>query len=187
MKKTITILLLILAFAGPLHAQRTSKGQYLFSGAAITSFAGAGADLSFGIYQKHSYWNAGLVFDNAAIPVNNTSENAVFTKLMPTASYMFRIYGTHNRSFSIYGGGGLQFGLEFLDIYCSLTQETYSSMLAQGYSSTRFVYGGFARVELEFFPWRSWALYMPLSANLTANSKSGSIFTVSAGLGVRFN
>ena len=189
MKKLIIATILIASCGTSLFAQRTSKDQDLFSAAITTNLSAVVVDFSWVKYDKHFYWTAGLMYENVGKYILDSSikEAVAFTRLCPEATFMYRLYGTHNRALSLYGGGGLFFGIEFLDPYCWLTKETYDEMVKKsGYSAARFIYGGFARLELEFFPWRSWAFFVPVSLNLTGNSKCG-LTTLNAGFGVRFN
>lgn len=186
--KRLTILTVLIVFScTSLFAQRTSKGQDLFSATVTTNLSAVGGDFTWGKYDKHFYWNTGLMFDNVVKRIDGLNETVAFTRFCPEASFMYRLFGTHNRAFSIYGGGGLFFGIEFLDMYCWLTKETYDEMTKKnGFTAGRFIYGGFVRVEFEFFPWRSWAFFVPVSLNLTGNSKCD-LVTFNIGLGARFN
>lgn len=181
-------LTILLSSSFTASAQRTGKGQFLFTADATTNmFNSIGWDLSVGQYLKYSYWNAGIMSENPRVPVNGAGENVTFARFTPFGSFMYRLIGTSNRVFNVYGGADIFFGLEFIDLYAQLTNETYRALLNAGYPQTKFIYGGGLKIELEVFPFRSWAIVLPVRAHLTGNTSTDQMFAVSAGLGVRFN
>ena len=187
---TVTTILLALLFVSSTtaSAQRTSRGQFLFSGDVSTfMFESIGGEITVGRYMKYSYWNAGVLNENPWVPINGTGEKAMFARYEAMGSFMYRIIPTHTRVFNVYGGGEVFVGGEVLDPYAQLTEETYRTLLNSGYRTARFIYGGAIRLELEVFPFRSWAIYVPIRASLTANTAINGMFGGSVGLGIRFN
>jgi hypothetical protein len=68
---------------------------------------GTVADFSFGQYILSSRWDAGVAYGY------RTGHSTPYHTITVQGTWLRRIYGTSNRAFSMYCGGGLRTGVDF--------------------------------------------------------------------------
>lgn len=106
----LTVFLLFFMMSFHASAQRTSDRQFhvtASAGGSVAGALGAAADFSFGQYILSSRWDAGVSYG-----CRNGYADPYHT-IIVQGTWLRRIYGTSNRAFSMYCGGGLRTGVDF--------------------------------------------------------------------------
>ena len=169
-------------------AQRTAYGERQVSLSVHYSPSPSyGASASFGQYLLSSYWEGGLTADNC---IKQHTGGTYFGNLRVEAygAFLYRIFGTRSRQFSVYGGGDAFLGFEFLDPFRQLDDPTWQSMLLDGYRQHKFIYGAAPRVDAEFFVLPPLAITLRIRIPVTLNGQFRSdLVGFQGGVGLRFN
>ena len=150
---TVSLAVLMVFLMASFHAsaQRTAYGERLLGLSATASPRSAyGATAEFGMYLLNSYWTGGLALEDR-LKRHVSGQPFGNARVEGFGSYMYRIYGTRNRQLSVYVGGDIFLGFEFLDPFKQLDEPTWNSMLNGGYKEYRFIYGASPRAAVEFF------------------------------------
>lgn len=180
----VTALMLCVAPGVEASAQRTMRGENLITVEGSYPFTGPygwGADLTYGQYLLSSYWKAGA---------SVSTYSATFTDGQPLpylhacahGGWMYRLVGTRNRVFNLYGGAGAFLGYEAVDPK-GLVPEEYKG---EDFSSGRFLYGVQVSLEMEIFFSRRVALILGARAPMNFSSPYG-WFHYQVGGGLRLN
>lgn len=191
----VLVTLLALMGSQEVAAQRTVSGQRMVSANFMKTFSPSGsgkvmgADAYFGQYLGTFYWQAGAQFTGGkGVPVMcfNLSAGA-----------MYRLFGTRNRMFNGYVGGNALVGVDFASGSKAVSDVIQSDDLGgvsvddidkseEKVYETGFVYGLEPRVELEFFPFRAFALVggvaLPVKFKTQQDVVSGRLY-----VGLRLN
>ena len=189
-KRLYLILLAVLASGLTAGAQRTAYKQPFLDARVTTEFTSVGGDISFGMYDRHFYWSAGLLMDNLMHPPKGAPEQSrikgALTRLTPYGAFMYRLLRTNNRAVNLYGGGDVFIGIETFDLF---------HVVNNGETKTRFIYGGALRLEGEFFVSMRLAILVPVRFSVTGNTKAPrsvdndkpNLINLTTGLGIRYN
>lgn len=169
-------------------AQRTAYGERQLNieghASPVPSY---GAALSYGQYLLNTFWEGGVTADNY-IKLHKTDGLYGNLRVEGYGAFFYRIYGTRNRQLSVYVGGDLFLGFEFLDPFKRLTQPGYQSLLNKGNKAYQFIYGVSPRAEAEFFVSRDIALVLRMRVPVTLNTQIRSnLVDIVGALGVRYN
>ena len=169
--------------AQDLSAQRTAVGQYFVSGHLshdFTSIGSFGGGVSVGSYLLNSYWKASIGLDNRLTGLSNGG-TMEYMHIYAAADWMYRLYCTSGRIFSLYAGGGLFLGYEAYDPSGKL-----QSNIDTGLGGGAFLYGLRPGIELECFVARQLALTAGVTLPLHFGSPTG-WFKWSTSIGIRYN
>lgn len=187
MKKLLIVSLLALSACFSAQAQRTAKGTNLASVDAIYTFSSVGADVAFGIYTLDGYFLAGL---NAArryttaSGLGDTKYDVPYWHLVAEGAYLWRLFGTRRRTFTVNAGAGAFLGFETIDPFESVVDASDGGRLSKRGSA--FLYGLQARLQCEVFAFRNIALVPGLRVPVNFNSRVD-YFPYEVSLGLRYN
>jgi len=179
----VTALIMCVASGKEAHAQRTMRGESLLTAGTHYPFSSPywlGADLSYGQYLLSSYWKAGI----SATEYSHHPDSGADIGYLHAAAYgewMYRIAGTRNRAFNLYGGGGVFLGYEAIDAFSLLPEE-----MKEDYPKGAFLYGVNASFEMEIFFSKKVALVIGGRLPMNFSSQFG-WFHYQVGAGLRFN
>ena len=166
-------------------AQRTSAGSSFVGLRVGSGFTGFGGGLEYGMYTLSGFWRVDAsemthrcVLVDAA---DRELDKEDYMHLVVEGSYMYKIVSTHNRSMSLYGGGGAFLGLELADPFNRKPNGGNSPL-----SRTRFLYGVSVGLEAEFFVVRNFALFvdgrLPVNFSSQVSKVHGEMY-----FGAKFN
>ena len=176
-------LLMLIASGKEARAQRTMKGEDLISVGVHYPFSNPywmGVDFSYGQYLLGSYWKAGASMTEYTYPLSEDIPMG-YLHIAAFGDWMYRIVGTRNRLFSLYGGPGLFLGYEMPDAW-GLIPDSYKEDYSKGY----FLYGIRLSLEMEVFLSKRFALTLGGSLPVNFSSPFGK-FHYQAGVGLRLN
>lgn len=186
MKKTtlvgVTALMLCAVNGMEARAQRTMRGESLLTIDGSYPFSvpnGWGVGLSYGQYLLLSYWTAGMSVTNHSA-LYTDGQVLPYLHAYAYGDWMYRLLGTRNRAFCLYGGAGAFLGYEAVDPKGKVPKE-YKT--AADFKDGRFLYGVRISLEMEIFFCRKAAFVVGASAPLNFSSPYGWIhFQVGGGL-----
>lgn len=183
MRKIAIIILLALAVPAALHAQRTARGSWFVGADGVFTFTSFGGQITFGKYLLRSYAGGGV---NAAFRAVSQNTGTVSYKLAygqytATGEFMYRLCAARSRWFNLYGGGGALLGVE---VYDPLDQRPEGVILSE--TGATFIYGLDARLEAEFYAFRSFAFTVGGRLPVTFGSLCR-VFNYEVSAGVRVN
>ena len=179
----LSILLLSAVAVTEARAQRTMRGESLVTAGVHYPFSNPywmGVDLSYGRYLLGSFWRAGAVVTEYThmlapeIPMSYVHAAAY-------GDWVYRLWGTRSRVFSVYTGAGVFLGYEAADPW-SLIPDSYKEGVPQG----TFLYGVRFSLEMEIFLSRRVAVVLGGKVPLNFSSGFG-YFHYDVGAGVRLN
>lgn len=175
-----SVAVLLSLSCGPVHAQRTMKGQYLSEASALWGGSVPGGQVFFGQYLQNSLWKAGITFRSYSKTLS-TSDLLQYADICAEGEWRYRLLSTRSRMLSLYGGGGVQLGYEMYDPW-----RTLPDVIDTGLGKGSFMYGISAGVDAELFFTRRLALVAGARVPLNFSSKVDWFhWEISAGL--RFN
>lgn len=185
-KAAVTALLLCVAptFTLEVRAQRTMRGENLIEANAVSSPqfpAVSGAQVHYGRYMLGSYWKAGLSGVHYGPAGDEYGVTGGSLHLVAEGEWMYRLLGTRNRQFNLYGGGGIFLGCERTGGWQDLTGDSLEAE-----DMYFFLYGIQPSLEAELFITRKIALVLSGSAPINFSSQQGHLH-LSASAGVRVN
>lgn len=164
-------------------AQRTMRGETLLSAEVHHPFSkpyGLGADLTYGEYLLDSYWKAGASVTEYAHPLSD-EQPLEYLHAAAYGEWMYRLAGTRNRCFCMYGGGGAFLGYEGVDVFSLLPADE-----KENFGSGYFLYGVSLSLEMEVFFSKRVAFILGGKLPLNFSSPFG-WFHYQAGAGLRLN
>lgn len=167
----VTALLLCVAPGVEASAQRTMRGENLISIEGSYPFSqpdGWGADISYGRYLLSSYWDAGVSLTNYAAEFTD-GQSLPYLHVCARGDWMYRLAGTRNRVFNLYGGAGAFLGYEAVDPK-GIVPEQYKE---ENFVSGRFLYGVQVSLEVEIFFSRRVALVLGARTPMNFSSPYG--------------
>ena len=172
-------------------AQRTAEGS-TFLGvsptASVYSVPSGGLDINAGGYLRSSLWKAGMrVIDwNHKISSDTgVAHNDLFDHIAWSlyGGWRYRLLGTYNRLFSVYGGGDVFLGLNQYEAFRKLPSELKTRL-----PKSQFIYGVLTELEAEFFVSRCVALTIGAQLPVTLGSSLKSDkWNLTGSIGVRIN
>ena len=176
----ILVILTSLHFYSTASAQRTMSGQPSLRVSSTYNGRSAGAEAFFEMYTLSGYWQSGIQ-GNLYNVVLSTGNSIDYLQALAQGGYMFRLASTRSRSLNLYAGGGINAGVEVLDIWNSLP--TYMDL---GRSRYGFIYGFYGSSVLEWFLSKRFAII--LQAGIPVSFRSA-VQTVkwNIGVGLKWN
>ena len=147
----LSVLTAVLSVVPEASAQRTANGEWHASAAFGTSVSSIGGEVLFGTYLMNGQWFAGANFFNRAEIDAPTDEYVNLTHLHFVGGYMYRLFGTLSRNINLYAGGDVFLGMEFFDLFGTMTSPTKEAYKLSGFKDLTFNYGFSLRTEMEFF------------------------------------
>jgi len=184
--KKLLIISFLFCLTATAAAQRTANGERLAYGELNWTISSVGVGAGMGLYTVYGYWFGELTFNNRLERDAYSLEEVYYPRLCVAGGYMYRILNDHRRTINFYGGGDAFLGLEFLDLYHSLSSPVREGLLVNGYKEMPLVYGFSPRAELEWF-----ALpYVAVILNIRFPVSFGSKFPglgMEIGLGAKYN
>ena len=189
MRKVLILIVCMVAFMQISFAQRTMPGQFFLDASAKSTFSpSAGCEIRFGQYFAHGgLWTAGVDFSDRVYASSNTKARYNVSDLFAFGEYLYRFWGTRDRSFNMYAGAGFFLGVQFTDLFGRLQGGEWPVKADGKYiASPEFVLGLRPRLEVEWFFWNRLALIGFGSARANILSPY-SLFTFDAGVGLRYN
>lgn len=178
MKIFLSLVIVFLFVTIPASAQRTMSGQSSLRLECVRTDTAFGAEAFFSQYTLGGYWEVGITGKDYTKPTS-ANLNLNYMHVAATGDYMFRLVGTRNRAFNLYGGAGAFLGYEAIDPVGNLPQNI-STSLACGY----FLYGITAKLAAEIFVSPTVALTLGGSTPLNFSSPLG-FFHWDVGLGLK--
>ena len=164
--KYILCLISVISFMTISHyasAQRTMHGQSSIHAEALFNGRSFGAEVSYGQYTLNGYWDTGISFNDYNENLS-TGDRFQYGHLSVKGGYMFRIAGTTSRNISLYGGGGTFLGYELMDPFGRLP------FIETNTNDFRFLYGIYAKINLEVFLIEKTALTLNLALPVNFSS-----------------
>jgi len=107
---------MLMFFSIPASAQRTISGQSALGLSARYNGTSVGAEAFYEMYTLNGYWQAGLQGNQYRDLLSN-GNSLEYMHALAQGGYLFRLVGTRSRSLSLYGGAGVQLGVEILDVW----------------------------------------------------------------------
>lgn len=184
---------MLLTPGNTLHAQRTSRGQFLLNASYVNglypqrALYTLGGELGMGRYLSNAYWEAGVRY-------NPTTRMMTVGSIAAYGGYMFRIAGTRTRSFNFYGGGRGFLGVDYTTGAAPIDDIVIGGQSSSGTASstedtggkTGFLVGIDPRVEIEWFFVKKIALIASVSVPVKFITQQ-QVVAVRASAGIRFN
>lgn len=156
------------ASLGEASAQRTMRSQghlSIESVSAVNYNTWPGGRISYGTYLLSSMWQAGLECDHFG--ANLSSGHMLdYLDVNLFAGWQKRLAATRSRNLCLYAGGGATLGYEFMDPW-----RTIPPHVDIGVAKDTFIYGVYAKTEMEFFPVKKVALILSATASANIPSK----------------
>ena len=181
-------MLMLGCFSQQALSQRTShKSVHLNISQKVSCYSlpSGGVELSVWQYLLNSYWIAGVSATDWNQKICSGESTDYFDHVLwsANAGWMYRLYGTYSRWFSLYAGGKVFLGCNQYEVLKSMPYEWNYS-----YPTAEFIYGLEPCLDMEFYLSRHFALSLGVQAPLTfGSSLPTDIFKVSASLGIRIN
>lgn len=185
MKKLFAFTLLI-SLTLTAAAQRTAKGERMAYAQLNWTVSSVGIGAGMGQYTVYGYWFGELAFNNRLELDAISSEKIYYPRLNAAGGYMYRLLNDHRRTINFYGGGDAFLGLEFLDLYRTLSTPVRESLLVNGYKESPLIYGFSPRAELEWFAFPYVAVILNVRIPIAFGSKFP-VLGMEIGLGARYN
>ena len=140
--------------------------------------ASVSAGAFFSQYTLNGFWEAGIVGNDYTLPMS-VGGCLRYNHLAAAGGYQFRLVANRSRSVNLYGGGGVFIGAELVDPMRQLPD--YFSL---SIPSESFLYGIYAKTEVEFCIGRRFAITVEAGSGLTPSNKLR-LFGFIAGLGFK--
>ena len=152
---------------GRASAQRTMNNQPCVTISYTHGFSGhgdSGVDVSFGKYRMYSLWNAGAAASLLSCSLGDAGDMR-YSQTIAYGEWLWRLWCTRNRLFSIYAGAGAFLGCEEYDPFGQLPD-----YIDTGLGKAAFLYGAHAKAQVEIFVIRKMAVVLTgtLPVNFTS-------------------
>ena len=175
----LTILTSLLFFQTA-SAQRTQSYQSSLRVSSLYNGTSVGAEAFYEMYTLNGYWQAGLQGSQYRGLLSN-GNSLEYMHALAQGGYLFRLVGTRSRSLSLYGGAGVQLGVEILDVWHRLPR--YMDIDRSRYG---FIYGLYGSAVLEWFVAKRFAILLQGQVPVSFGSAMGAV-RWNAGIGLKWN
>ena len=175
--------LMMAASAEDASAQRTMRSQGHLTAESVSDVnfsVWPGGRIGYGTYLLSSLWQAGVECGHYGAPLSS-GDMLEYLDVDIYAGWEKRIASTRSRNLCLYAGGGATLGYEFTDPWRRIPAHVDT-----GIARDSFIYGAYARAELEFFPVRRMAFVLSATASANIPSKI-QWYHVTASLGIRID